>query len=99
MKRCPACGRNYDDDSMSFCLDDGSELLFGPASMDEPATAILRSTAAPSEAPTRAQINTTSETAILPANTDDVVAKPRGFDKRLIAIPFLIAIIVLGGFF
>ena len=26
---------------MSFCLDDGSELLFGPASMDEPATAIL----------------------------------------------------------
>jgi len=84
---------------MSFCLDDGSELLFGPASMDEPATAILRSTAAPGEAPTRAQINTTIETAILPANTDDVVPKPRGLDKRLFAIPFLIAIIVLGGFF
>lgn len=28
---------------MSFCLDDGSELLYGPASMDEPATAILSS--------------------------------------------------------
>lgn len=41
MKRCPECGRNYNDDSMSFCLDDGAELLFGPASMDEPATAIL----------------------------------------------------------
>ncbi len=41
MKRCPECGRNYNDDSMSFCLDDGTELLFGPASSDEPATAIL----------------------------------------------------------
>ena len=41
MKRCPECGRDYNDDSMSFCLDDGSELLFGPASTDEPATAIL----------------------------------------------------------
>ena len=41
MKRCPECRRDYNDDSMSFCLDDGSELLFGPASTDEPATAIL----------------------------------------------------------
>src|SRR5262245_34620809 len=40
MKRCPQCGREYDL-SMSFCLDDGSELLYGPASIDEPATAIL----------------------------------------------------------
>ncbi len=51
MKRCPECGRDYNDDSMSFCLDDGSELLFGPASGssigDEPQTAILHSTAAP----------------------------------------------------
>ena len=44
MKKCPQCGRDYNDDSMSFCLDDGSELLFGPATAsgdDEPATAIL----------------------------------------------------------
>jgi TolB-like protein/Flp pilus assembly protein TadD len=40
MKRCPQCGREYDL-SMSFCLDDGAELLYGPASVDEPATAIL----------------------------------------------------------
>ncbi|MBK9153881.1 MAG: tetratricopeptide repeat protein [Chloracidobacterium sp.] len=31
MKRCPKCGREYDL-SMSFCLDDGSELLYGPGS-------------------------------------------------------------------
>lgn len=45
MKRCPECGRDYNDDSMTYCLDDGSELLFGPASGpgagDEPVTAIL----------------------------------------------------------
>ncbi|MCC6329455.1 MAG: tetratricopeptide repeat protein [Acidobacteria bacterium] len=52
MKRCPQCGREYDN-TMMFCLDDGAELLYGPArsepgavatgvpSGDEPATAIL----------------------------------------------------------
>ena len=44
MKKCPQCGREYDL-SMSFCLDDGSELLYGPAAPgsieDEPATAII----------------------------------------------------------
>jgi TolB-like protein len=29
MKKCQQCGREYDL-SMSFCLDDGSELLYGP---------------------------------------------------------------------
>jgi len=42
MKKCPRCGREYDN-TMSFCLDDGAELLYGPASMDEPATSILPS--------------------------------------------------------
>src|SRR5688572_23454326 len=40
MKQCPQCGREYDP-SMMFCLDDGAELLYGPAPMGEPATAIL----------------------------------------------------------
>ena len=44
MKKCPQCGRAYDV-SMMFCLDDGAELLYGPAAPvsigDEPATAIL----------------------------------------------------------
>src|SRR4051812_35247810 len=40
MKMCPRCGREYDV-SMIFCLDDGTELLYGPSSTDEPATAIL----------------------------------------------------------
>ncbi len=64
MKKCPECGREYDL-SMSFCLDDGAELLYGPASVDEPATAILsepRESAGGqfSESATRPQIYTTA---------------------------------------
>ena len=78
MKRCPECRRDYYDDTLLYCLDDGNALLEGPASgksepvaiatgfpSDEPQTAILHSTVAPGEAPTRAQINTTDQTAIL----------------------------------
>jgi TolB-like protein len=86
MKRCPECGRDYNDDSMSYCLDDGTELIFGPASgsepgaiatgfpSDEPQTAILHSTAAPGEASTRAQIHMTDQTAVLPRGSE---AEPR----------------------
>lgn len=40
MKRCPECRRDYYDDTLSFCLEDGTPLLHG-VSADEPATAIL----------------------------------------------------------
>jgi Tol biopolymer transport system component len=42
MKRCPECRRDYYDDSLLYCLDDGTALLDGPTSGDEAATAILR---------------------------------------------------------
>ena len=32
MKRCPECRRDYYDDSLLYCLDDGNALLDGPAS-------------------------------------------------------------------
>ncbi len=99
MKRCPECRRDYYDETLLYCLDDGNALLDGPASMDDPATAILHSTAAPGEAPTRAQIHMTEQTAVLPTGTGHIVPRSTGFDKRLLAIPFLLAIIVLGGFF
>ncbi|HKP69235.1 MAG TPA: tetratricopeptide repeat protein [Pyrinomonadaceae bacterium] len=31
MKRCPECRRDYYDDSLAYCLDDGALLLEGPA--------------------------------------------------------------------
>jgi TolB-like protein/Tfp pilus assembly protein PilF len=99
MKRCPQCGRNYNDDSMSFCLDDGSELLFGPArsdDFDEPKTAILREITHPSEAPTRVQPRTKEKPAALPSAGAQLPKK--GFDSRLIAIPVVAVIIALGVF-
>jgi hypothetical protein len=77
MKRCPECRRDYVDDTLLYCLDDGNALLDGPASgksqppaaagsqFDDPQTAILHPTVAPVEGLTRAQINTTDATAIL----------------------------------
>ncbi len=93
---------------MMFCLDDGAELLYGPARSepgaiatgfrsDEPQTAIMHSTAASGEAPTRAQIDTTEQTAVLPSGIREPVKN--GLDKRLLAAPFLVAIIALGGLF
>jgi TolB-like protein/Flp pilus assembly protein TadD len=97
MKRCPQCGREYDL-SMSFCLDDGSELLYGPASAVEPQTALLHETAPPSEPQTRAQILTTEQTVLFPSHAAAPSAK-RGVNKRLIAAPLALAAVVLGGFF
>jgi TolB-like protein/Flp pilus assembly protein TadD len=80
MKRCPQCGREYDN-SMSFCLDDGAELLYGPARTepgaiatgfpaDEPQTGILHSTAASGKAQSRAKVKTTDQTAIFPRGAE-----------------------------
>lgn len=101
MKRCPECRRDYYEDTLLYCLDDGNALLEGPAtvSSDEPATAILHSTAAPGEAQTRAQIHMTDQAADLPTGSGDMVPKSTGFDKWLLAIPFMLLIIVLSGFF
>ncbi|MEO7658267.1 MAG: hypothetical protein ABIV48_01525 [Pyrinomonadaceae bacterium] len=40
MKRCPECRRDYYDDTLRFCLEDGTLLVYGVPE-DEPATAIL----------------------------------------------------------
>jgi len=100
---------------MSFCLDDGSELLYGPASMDEPQTAILSEPPASaggqsaSENPTRAFIHATAEaeprSSLGGASERQSLSAHRAaepqksFDKRLLLAPLALAVIVLGGFF
>jgi TolB-like protein/Tfp pilus assembly protein PilF len=83
---------------MVFCLDDGTELLYGPASTDDPATAILHETAPPGEAATRAQVHTTDLTAVMPSGTVGV-PQAKGFDKRLLFAPLAIAVVLIGGLF
>ena len=100
MKRCPECRRDYYDDTLLYCLDDGNALLEGPASgasSDEPMTAILHDTAGVNEAATRAQVFTTDQTAVLPSGITEI-PKAKSFDKRLLLAPVALALIVLGGF-
>ena len=81
MKRCPECRRDYYDDTLSFCLEDGTPLVqgsvpIGQISADEPATAILSEPGAiatgfsPNESPTRPQILATDKTAIFPRGAE-----------------------------
>ena len=75
MKRCPECRRDYYDDTLMYCLDDGNALLEGPASgkseppasaggqFDEPQTAILSE---PGAVATGFRDTDESQTALLP---------------------------------
>lgn len=103
MKRCPECRRDYYDDTLLYCLDDGNALLDGPASgsrvADEPETALLPGIASPeSEAATRAHVRSTGYKAVPPSRFDDVPTG-KGFDKRLLLIPMALAVIGLAVFF
>jgi TolB protein len=41
MKRCPECRRDYYDETLLYCLDDGTPLLEGPSFGNEQPTAII----------------------------------------------------------
>lgn len=51
MKRCPECRKDYLDDSLLYCLDDGTPLVQGSVT-GEPATAIMNSGSTSGEAQT-----------------------------------------------
>src|SRR5688500_9178743 len=91
MKKCPECSREYDN-SMSFCLDDGAELLYGPASTDEPPTAIFHETASQSEAGTRAQIYTTEAVSQV---SSDIAPERQSLSAHRAAKPLAASGIVL----
>ncbi len=41
MKRCPKCNRKYEDDTLKFCLEDGSSLSIAARDPDPPRTQII----------------------------------------------------------
>jgi TolB-like protein/Tfp pilus assembly protein PilF len=122
MKLCPECRRDYYDDTLLYCLDDGNALLEGPASGqseppasaggqfgDEPQTAILNETVQRGEAPTRAQIHTTEQTAVFPRGAEAEPRESQGgrsekrsFSANRAAKPLIVAAVVVavlvGGF-
>lgn len=106
MKRCPECRRDYYDDTLSFCLADGTELVYG-LSEDEPATAILSDRAAwrggkeVSEDPTRPLIHTTAAEAE-PLESSAGVSEKQSIPANRAAKPLIAliaAVLILGGGF
>jgi TolB-like protein/Tfp pilus assembly protein PilF len=93
---------------MSFCLDDGAELLYGPASVDEPATAILSEPPTlaggqfASENPTRLFVHTTAPEAEPQESLADRTER-HGLSANRAAKPLAVVIvavlILIGGFF
>ena len=47
MKQCPKCNRGYLDESLNFCLDDGSWLVDGTASLEEQTQILTAGTGIP----------------------------------------------------
>lgn len=88
MKRCPDCRRDYHDDTLRYCLADGTELVYGLVD-DEPATAILDSDAVTPLGGTDAV-----KTRLLAKK----VEIRKTFDKRVIVAPLFLAVAVLAGF-
>ena len=113
MKRCPECRRDYYDDTLRFCLEDGTPLVQGSVpvghdSADVPVTAILSEPPAlagrqsASENPTRPFIHTTAAEAEPQRNLGDSAERQR-LSAQLAAKPLVIAgvaaLILIAGFF
>ena len=86
MKRCSKCHREYEDETLNFCLDDGEWLL----SEDEPVTAILTEAKVPSERPTR---------PLIPSDTSRGASSKRRWIIAPTVSLAAIAALVAGGYF
>jgi TolB-like protein/Tfp pilus assembly protein PilF len=91
MKKCPRCSKSYADDTLNFCLDDGSLLIDQPT--DEPATAILRSLDSGANVPTQPQIHITDKSD---ASTKE--ARVAGV-RRMMFFAGCISLLIIGGVF
>ncbi len=100
MKSCPTCKRTYSDETLTFCLVDGS-ILSAPynshqtlqipaARATEPATEILKTIPSPSDSPLLSTIQSPHAPASFPERPRQ---QPR--DKRS-AIPWIVIGIVIG---
>ncbi len=96
MKRCSECRRDYYDDSLLYCLDDGTALLEGPASMDGPATAILYEPTPVAGGLTRHTEESESKTSILQPPATAGGSGPMAKRQKWI-IAMVTVLLVVGG--
>src|SRR4051794_1327273 len=93
MKRCPECRRDYFDDSLLYCLDDGTTLLEGPSSLPglpDSQTAILHDSYSAREATTRQ--------LIYDADTQQSVHSSPTVLRPLIVAVLILLFVSLGGY-
>jgi hypothetical protein len=91
MKRCPECRRDFYDDTLSFCLDDGTQLVDGPAA-DEPATELFKSP--------RPQPATDIITEPISVRAQPAPAASKSYRRpAYLFVLFSLLVISLGGFF
>src|SRR2546423_2109620 len=95
MKRCPECRRDYYDDSLLYCLDDGTALLEGPASGEEPATAIFKESALPYEE-RAVSSGERAPQASAASSADYVVNGFKGQKWRFFVVLSVIAVVLAG---
>ena len=100
MKRCPECRRDYYDETLFYCLDDGSRLLDGPSSSEDLATAILPPGDPATDAATRQLEPEESTSDLKGPTTNGTVEGPRrrqGTTSFLIAgVALLLAVAAVG---
>ncbi len=97
MKRCPECRRDYYDDSLHYCLEDGAGLIQGSVpSPDEPATAIIPSAHETNEDPTRSFRSGEIPSGSIPANAPDQ-SKPK--TKLILGVAAVALLVLAAGYF
>lgn len=104
MKTCPRCRRSYEDDTLAFCLDDGSRLIEAPDRPDANATWHLPRTPPPTEVsptimPSRPTVP--SPPATITARPDQYqYRQPVGEDgasSKRNPLPWILAIVLVVG--
>src|SRR6478609_11281301 len=94
MKRCTECRRDYYDETLTYCLDDGTALLDGPGPVDPVHL---------SESPTRIQTHTTEPTEFFStrelSNINATLERPRGSVFKSVAVLGAIIAVGLAGYF
>lgn len=97
MKRCPECRRDYYDETIFFCLDDGSPLLNGPADpsgTDDPDAATIPNVPAINATPT-GRISGGAVTEVLVSSGPQT--EKRGWGRWLWLVALTIAITGIAG--
>src|SRR6188768_890278 len=91
MKRCPECRRDYYDETLLYCLDDGTALLEGPASGDE-RTEILSG-----ELKTRQLSQSTGPQTSVQMSSAEYLVTGIGRNKAAVGIAAIVVAVLLTG--